>query len=252
MWGQSVSKLAFRIVRRTSPLLIPRRCKLPFDYWVHRLEGSLPNELRFLHRIVRGGDVAIDVGSNQGLFSYNLSKRFSQVYSFEINADLTTDLKAYNPGNIKVMNLGLSSREGAAILYIPVLNGRQLYGWASLTRNNCPDTREHTVKHAQVCCLDKFNIKRVAFIKIDVEGHEIEVLKGAANTLRCSRPVVLLEIKPHNVDEAFSFFAGIGYEQRDLKSFIRVMGETENYVFVPREYSEHASKPRRSTSALEQ
>lgn len=82
--------------------------------------------------------------------------------------------------------------------------------------------------------MDKFNIERVALIKIDVEGHEIEVLKGGANTLRRSRPIVLVEIKSHNIDEAFSFFAGMEYEQRELKSFVKATGAEENYIFVPR------------------
>lgn len=232
--GQSIKQLAFRAARKASSLLLPRSRKLPFDYWLNMLEGSLENELRFLHRIVGGGDVAIDVGANQGLFSYNLSKRFSRVYAFEINADVTKDLAAYNPGNIEIITEGLSSQEGEAVLYIPVVKGQLLTGWASLTPNNCPDTREHAVKHARICPLDKFDIEHVAFIKIDVEGHEIEVLRGGANTLRRSRPIVLVEIKTHNLDEAFSFFADMEYEQRELESFVKATGAEENYIFVPR------------------
>jgi FkbM family methyltransferase len=235
MWGQSVKRLAFRVARKASPFLIPRRHKLPFDYWLHTLEGSLGNELRFLHHIVQGGDVAIDVGANQGLYSYNLSKRFSKVYSFEINADLTKDLEAYNPGNIEVINKGLSSREGEAFLYIPQRKGQSLTGWASLAPNNCPETQEHTKKPVRVCPLDSFNIERVAFIKIDVEGHEIEVLKGGANTLRSNRPIVLVEIKSHNIAEAFSLFADMGYEQRKFERFVNATSEEENYIFVPKE-----------------
>jgi FkbM family methyltransferase len=235
MWRRSAKRLAFRVARKASPLLMPRRRKLPFDYWLHMLEGSLPNELRYLDRIVQGGDVAIDVGANQGLYSYNLSKRFSKVYAFEINADLTKDLEVYNPGNIEVINKGLSSREGEAVLYIPEWKGQSLTGWASLTPNNCPDTQEHTTKQSQVCPLDSFNIERVTFIKIDVEGHEIEVLKGGANTLRRSRPIVLVEIKPNYVAEAFSLFADMGYEERKLESFANVTTtDEENYIFVPK------------------
>lgn len=235
IWGQSVKRLAFRVARKTSPHLIPRSRKLPFHYWLDRLEGSLENELRFLHHIVPGGDVAIDVGANQGLYSYNLSKRFSKVYAFEINADITKDLEAYNPGNIEIINKGLSSRDDEAVLYIPVLKGQPLTGWASLTPNNCPNTRDHLIKTVRVSPLDKFNIDHIAFIKIDVEGHEIEVLKGGADTLRRSRPIVLVEIKPHNVDQAFTFFAGMGYEQRELQTYVKTIGAEGNYIFVPGE-----------------
>jgi FkbM family methyltransferase len=249
MCGKSVKRMAFRVARKASTLLLPGRRKLPFDYWLHMLEGTLGNELRFLHRIVGSGDVAIDVGANHGLYSYNLSKRFSKVYSFEINADLTRDLEAYNPGNIEIINRGLSSREGDAVLYIPLRKGQSLTGWASLTPNNCPDTREHTTKPARVSPLDKFNIERVAFIKIDVEGHEIEVIKGGANTLRRSRPVVLIEIKSHNLDEAFSLFADMEYEPRELGSFVDATAEEENYIFVPREHNATLAATREVSSS---
>jgi FkbM family methyltransferase len=191
------------------------------------------NELRFLHRIVAGGEVAVDAGANEGLYSYSMSKRFSRVYSFEVNPDLTKNLAAYNPGNIEIINQGLSSREGSAVLYIPLLKGQLLTGWASLTPDNCPDTREHLEKQVSVCTLDKFGLERVALVKVDVEGHEADVLEGAVETLRRNRPVVIVEIKPCNLDRVFSFLAGVGYEPVELQKFIGVAGSEQNYIFVP-------------------
>jgi FkbM family methyltransferase len=232
---QAIRSLSSRAIRKASAPFVPRRSRLPFSYWLHLLAGSYENELRFLHRIVRGGEVAIDVGANEGLYSYNMSKLFSRVYSFEINADLTKNLAAYNPGNIEIINQGLSSREGSAVLYIPLLKGQALTGWASLTPNNCPDTREHLEKQVSVCPLDKFDIERVALIKIDVEGHEADVLEGAVKTLRRNRPVIIVEIKSRNLDRVCSFFAGLKYERRELQSLIAVNGSEENYIFVPAE-----------------
>jgi FkbM family methyltransferase len=198
-------------------------------------EGTCEKELRYLDSIIAEAEVAIDVGANEGLFSYKMSKRFSKVYSFEINDSLTKNLAAYNPGNIEIINKGLSSREGSAILYIPRSNGLNLTGWASLTPGNCPDSHEYTEKYVTICPLDSFDIHPVSFIKIDVEGHELEVLKGGFNTLVHNRPIVLIEIKPPNIDEAFSFFAQLQYERKKLQDFVPVIGSEENYIFVPRE-----------------
>jgi hypothetical protein len=49
--------------------------------------------------------------------------------------------------------------------------------------------------------------------------------------------VVLVEIKSHNIDEAFSLFADMKYEPRELGSFVDATAEEENYIFVPKEHS---------------
>jgi hypothetical protein len=56
---------------------------------------------------------------------------------------------------------------------------------------------------------------RVSFIKIDVEGHELEVLLGSVDTLRRDRPILLIEIEqrhsPVPISETFDFLASLGY-----------------------------------------
>lgn len=81
------------------------------------LLGECENELRYLSGAVpAGGDVAIDAGANEGMFSYAMSKLFPKVYSFEVNNDLMRDLSAYNLGNIEIIDKGLSSRQGNVTL----------------------------------------------------------------------------------------------------------------------------------------
>ncbi len=221
-------------MRKIISLIIPARKKLPFYYWLRLLEDSCENELRHLHRITAQGETAIDVGANQGLYSYNMSKRFRKVYSFEINDELTGDLIAYNPGNIEIINKGLSSQNSDAILYIPVLNGIPLTGWAGLTPGLCPDTQEHIEKHVSIITLDSINTESVSLIKIDVEGHEVEVLKGALQTLKCNRPVVIIEIQQQNIDEVNALFDELNYQQNKLQDLIGVVGSRSNYIYVPR------------------
>src|SRR3954468_4422340 len=135
-----------RALRRFVYPLLPRRQRLPFLYRVNSLEGSEEPELRMLPALVSRRDVAIDVGANVGFYALRMSALFNKVYAFEINDDLTHDLAAFNPGNIEIVHVGLSSEAGQAVLYIPVLNGLPLSGWASLTPNNCPDTVVHQTK----------------------------------------------------------------------------------------------------------
>jgi FkbM family methyltransferase len=233
MNGQSIRRQAARILRKVIPRFLPVRRVLPFHYWLHQMEGSVENELRCLQRICLDRTVAIDVGANEGLFAYKMSQLFSQVYAFEINDELTTHLAAYNPGNIEILHQGLSSQPGTAVLFIPVLDGFPLTGWASLSPGNCPGVGEHMEKRVSLRTLDSFDIDAVSLIKIDVEGHEVEVLRGAKQTLLRSRPCVLVEVKPHNEHEVVSFFSQLNYERRELRDLAGVDGSEENCLFMP-------------------
>ena len=76
----------------------------------------------------------------------------------------------------------------------------------------------------------------MSFIKIDVEGHETELLAGAARTIERACPVVLAEVKAANRPFAFSFFAERGYRRLQLADVVQgVQRSEENFLFVPQE-----------------
>lgn len=237
MQSSEFRRLASRAIGKVFFRFAPSKMKLPFYYWLHILEGSYENELKYLAKIYQGGNTAIDVGANEGLFSYVMSKHFTKVYAFEINDELTGYLEAYNPGNIEIINKGLSSKSGDAILYIPVRqhDGYALIGYASLAPGNYPDTTKHIKKNVSLCILDELNIANVEFIKIDVEGHELEVLKGSLQTLIQYRPVVLVEIKDENLEDVFHFFTELEFKKFKLEDLIGITSSRENYIFIPKE-----------------
>jgi FkbM family methyltransferase len=231
-----VKSLAVRAARRCLLPLLPASRKLPWRCRFHLWEGSCESELRHLDRIAPGGAVAVDVGANEGLYSCRLARRFARVVAFEVNDDLTQELAAWNPGNVEIVHTGLSSREGETVLYIPLVGGRALTGWASLAPGNCPEAREHREKRVRVRPLDDWNLSGVAFMKIDVEGHELEVLRGAEQTLARNRPTILVEVKPPNQAAVAEFLAGLGYERRELRAFVHgAAGSPENWIFLPGE-----------------
>jgi len=222
-----------RALGKTVQPFLPARSRLGFRYWLASVDGLLEPELRMLPRLVFKKDVALDIGANVGFYAFRMSKIFSKVYAFEINHELTGDLQSYNPGNITIMPVGLSSEAGEATLHIPVLNGLPLTGWASLTPGNYPEATGELTKVVKIATLDSFQLENVSFIKIDVEGHELHVLEGARQTLTKHRPMVLIEIKDENQAAAFQVFSKLNYVARKLEDLAGVQGSPENYIFVP-------------------
>ncbi len=226
-----------RIVRGTVRRAVdrfPMRWRLRLRCWYHRHWEACEPELRYLHRFIWPGKTAVDVGANLGFYSVTLLKSHKRVIAFEINPALTKELRGIADGRIEIRQTGLSSSSGAATLHVPILYGRELTGWASLRPGNCPDTDEHVELPVQIERLDHYELQDVDFIKVDVEGHELEVLRGGVETIRRCKPTLLVEVKPDNETGVAEFLEPIGYRRYTLQELIGRQGSEENYIFLPK------------------
>ncbi len=226
---------------------LPPRKRLPAAFLLDRLQGRLEPELRYLHRYCPTDGSAVDVGANYGHYSYRLSQLFSRVLAFEINGDILNDLKSYNHASIQIIHEGLSSSPGDIQFFIPLLNGQPLSGWTSFDPNNLPGSKDHLKRTARVTTLDSYALEDVSFIKIDVEGHEREVLEGAASTLLRCQPMLLVEVRVQNSAAVDAFLSNIGYVKHCLRDLLRINGSPENWIFIHREKT---TDDRRLTKAL--
>jgi len=208
---------------------------LPFMCWLKGIDGSCEAEVLHLSELSRSSGTAVDVGANMGWYTYPMSRLFERVYAFEINDDLTGWIRDYNPGNIEIIHCGLSSTVGTARFYVPVMNGRALPGWGSLDPGNLAEATERREKDVKVARLDDFGIEGVGFVKIDVEGHEVEVLKGATVTIGSSRPIVLIEVRDWNLPTVEAWFRDLGYERRSLSDLSPATASPGNYIYIPGE-----------------
>lgn len=215
-----IPRPVYRGLRKVIYPLIPPRQRLGFTYWVCRLAGKIEPELRNLENITRTipKGAAIDVGANCGLWSYGMSRIFRRVYAFEANEDVAVDLKSTSRRNIQLEICGLSSAKGEATLFVPLKDNVTLTGWASLQEGNCPDTDQHIEKKVQLKTLDSFGIEGVSFIKIDTEGHELEVLRGAVQTMTTNRPVAIIEVMDRNRESVTDHFRQLDYEELPLNN----------------------------------
>ncbi len=191
---------------------VPPRYHLPLRYHYRRLRGRLEKELPLIRERVRGGDTAIDVGASYGLYTYMLAQVCRQVVAFEPIPSCAAVIRAYGAANVRVHEVALSSAAGTGTLVVPLEHGTPNRERATLHRPPTPGDRPLQVTTRT---LDEFGYRGVAFVKIDVEGHELEVLRGGEATLRRERPTLLIEIEQRHLsvpmDTVFHFLAQLGY-----------------------------------------
>lgn len=150
-------------------------------------------ELACLGQILKSDDVVIDVGANIGTHTIFFSKIVAaggMVYAFEpqriIFEFLCANLALNGLMNVIPMQAGAGDLLGEII--IPVLDPSVTQNFAAL------NIEGHSVGNpVKVLPLDALELKRCNLIKIDVEGMELKVLRGAEKTIRTCKPFLFVE-----------------------------------------------------------
>ena len=160
--------------------------------------------------------LAIDVGAHFGDYTFFMRHYAAGCVAFECNPALTAHLRRLFGHSVDIRAEAVSDRAGTAILRIPVAAASGL-GRASIDERN-PMAKEFTeFKKVTVPTvrLDDAITGSVGLIKVDVEGHELPVLRGAEKILQRDRPNLILELEdrhaPGCVAEAFAFLGRLGY-----------------------------------------
>ncbi|HEX9965280.1 MAG TPA: FkbM family methyltransferase [Allosphingosinicella sp.] len=154
---------------------------------------------RTLERSVRSGDVVADVGAHTGLWSIPLAMTVGPggaVYAFEPEpatySALQRNIELNSLGNVTSFPIALSDRTGAATLN--VRGDTELHSFYETTVEPFDNARRETIA-VTVDRLDlmlgKKNLVPPTFMKIDVEGAELEVLKGAEGIIRSLRTILV-------------------------------------------------------------
>jgi FkbM family methyltransferase len=197
-------------------------------YWMgfHEL-----NESRFLNRFLRKDMTLVDIGANQGEFSLFAAKRLSHgsVYAFEpmniFYQQLEENIKLNNFSNIQTFHFGLSDRPAEVPIYLGESGGAGEHeGLGTIFQTQ---QRSRLVQNIRLEVFDEIAkqipLNKIDFFKIDVEGAELMVLKGALNTLKKTRPVVMIEMNEDTYRSA-------GYSGEDIKQFFRDLNYSMNRI----------------------
>lgn len=179
-------------------------------------------EIRAAARIARTqpGMRCIDVGANGGVYSHFMKRAGAKVEAFEPIPVLAEDIQRRFGGSIAVHQVALSDRNGSTELHIPIVDGQLQYGYASC--ENEWDQGQQQKIAVETRTLDSYNFKDVGLIKIDVEGYELAVLEGALETIRTSRPTLIIEAEERHRKNAVTSIAELlkkyGYQGTFIKN----------------------------------
>lgn len=183
----------------------------------------------FITKYLHAGDTVLDIGANFGVFTKFFSSAVGssgRVLAFEpipsTFRTLSAGVRRYHLSNVEVRNCALSDRRQTVTMQAPrfASGGDNLYQ-AAITRESIGGLTTFSVPAMTV---DSLNLPHADFMKIDVEGHEVEVLRGARETLLRFHPVLLVEVSHKEVAE---FLALCGYRPP-----VKIM-DVPNQLFLP-------------------
>ena len=178
-------------------------------------------ELLLLEFFLNKNSVFFDIGTNKGEYAYYAEKLINpkNIYLFEPEKKLNKQLRAIF-SNCQVFDLALSDSKGNHQFKIPLINGVADNCLSSLEVGNKEDNETKAIIYeVKTDSLDNFTKEKNIhpdLIKIDVEGHELSVLKGAENFISKHHTTLIIEIeqrhhKDINIESVFESFKQKGY-----------------------------------------
>ncbi|QDU73736.1 D-inositol-3-phosphate glycosyltransferase [Bremerella volcania] len=188
--------------------------------WVDRDDslptGLLPDETWLTSWIPAAGEVFLDIGANQGLWTHALSNQYQTIHSVEPGPDALKQLKLKLPGNAYVHEFAAwdidEQREFSCFDDSRHLSTHFQAGGV----NTGPRRGSITLKCQPI---DDLKIAgRVDLIKCDVEGAEIEALKGAQKLITLHHPRMLVEVHSRdNLEQVLNMILVWGYDFKVIR-----------------------------------
>ncbi len=173
--------------------------------------------------------VAVDAGAHVGIWSKRLANMFDHVVCFEpVSRQIECHRANCQSANIILHEVALGATN--EILPMKVTIGSNT-GRSTFTTTRFNPER-HEMWDIQVKPLDDFNITRIDFMKIDVERHEDELMKGALKTIERCRPVIYMEVFKPEKSHAINLLKDLGYEKKVVFA--------ENWILAPAEVNNNS------------
>jgi FkbM family methyltransferase len=199
-------------VRGGARICVPGDINQITCYVLLEQEDWFEDEIRFVRRWLRPGMQAIDVGASYGLYTVAMARAVGdagRIWAFEptpLTADCLTRSLELHGGHVLLTRSAVSDQAG-------------ILSFAAGARSelNAVGASGNALQ-VQAVTLDQMSAmhgwKEVDFVKLDVEGHELEVIRGGAEFFASASPLVMLEVKASDRFDlrALELLLEMGYE----------------------------------------
>lgn len=212
---------------------------------------------RVIRALLAEGDVVVDVGANIGYTTYWLSQwvgATGEVHSFEPVCEtfgwLANNMRKLRCENVRLYRAAVSDHEGVGKIEVPHWSdgrGENLYEARVVWESNAP--REQAAESHRGGLRESVSLvtldgvfgymnRRIVLMKVDVEGHEEKVLRGASEILRRWKPALAIEVGEATAGAVFDQLSNLGYdawvpESLSLRKVPRAMPAADIFFLLP-------------------
>jgi len=228
--------------RALSPALQQRLRRLYLTREIAKNTGEGEFELGVVLRFIQPGDQVLDVGANVGTYTVALSSLVGaqgQVYSFEpvaANFEILESVRRkMNLTNVRLFRAAVGSRSGETRMVVPDRKDFTGYYQAHIAKPMDEGGQsERVTVHALDGLRQQGILQHVDFMKCDVEGSELEVLRGSENLIKSLKPALLIEVSRETSNEVFRFLQDLNY-----RAFVLAGSLTETETYRDGEFSNY-------------
>lgn len=190
-------------------------------WWRQQSHGVREPEISFVPWLASSAKIAVDVGANFGLWTWHLQEQYGHCHAFEPIPRLCEVLRQafrHRPCRVSVHAVALSDRHDRVRLRIPRLAiGRSTIDPYNVLEGVSQGNSDILEIDVECRPLDSYLLQDVGFMKIDVEGHELEVLRGACDTIARCLPSLLVETeerhRPGTVAAVWEYLRAFDYRR---------------------------------------
>jgi FkbM family methyltransferase len=196
-------------------------------YYARVVKSFWEADIEPIRYLVKPGELVIDIGANVGWYTAILSQlvgNYGKVYSIEPIPDtfrlLSVVSEQLNWQNVRLFNCALSEKDGSAVMEVPLheYGGQNFYQSRIIPGEKYGNPlKQFKVDVRSIDSLFLDQTSNFTFIKCDVEGHDLSVIKGASRFLLKSKPAWLIEVSGNpdndgsNAEDLFNRLIEHGY-----------------------------------------
>lgn len=179
-------------------IVVPNSVELITPYVLFEQQDWFEDEIKFLRKLLQPGQKVIDIGANYGTYSFSMAQKVGvtgSVWSFEPASStaklLAEGISANGFTHIVLEQSALSNVCGTAQLSLNENSELNALIHEESATSNSESVALHTIDE----CLEKYNWQNIAFMKIDAEGEEYNILQGGKRFFAEMSPLIQYEIK---------------------------------------------------------